>query len=293
MRLILSTFSLVLSIVAFNAHAITLNCRFLEEHYFYGHGRDYACDVESISITSFDDRAISGISGVHKRGKGNDDVKLIAIFEKTLHYFPRDVHKFFKNIEMIAVFHSKLKEIHREDLESFHKLQILWMENGELEALESGIFDGNPDLEFIAISSNKIKHVDSGVFSNLNKLNKLFFEFNSCFSKLAWDREAVLSSINEIESKCKDASTLQLHLQEAKIQLIECQSKLTDDELLDDAEVTETVVERLIEGIKTTKERAENCERVRKEHFEDSSSAGGRIEANFAVIFSFLLIFKF
>lgn len=274
--------------------AITVTCKYKEDHYFFGHGRDYSCDVQKISISSIDDRTVTQVNGDHLNDKSNKDVKLIKISDKTLKYFPKDFEKFFENIEMIAIFNSKLKQIQADDLTGFKKLEILWMELMDIEELKSGTFSKNPLLEFIAISSNKIKHVDFGVFDNLTNLNKLYFEFNPCHSRLASDRSSVVSLIGEINEKCKDEKILRGRLQGIKIELIECHNDVWEgDGTIEDAEVTVSGVEKLISEIERGEMRLRDCEGIRgeKNRGKLASGAGGSGGRNLVGLFVFLWIY--
>ena len=98
---------------------------------------------------------ISGISGEHEqRWRTNDDVTGFYSGNRKLHYFPRGLEKFFKNLNAIYIGTSGLKEIHQADLKSLTNLIYLSLSNNEIEVIEEGLFDFNFDLIFISQLQN-------------------------------------------------------------------------------------------------------------------------------------------
>jgi len=146
-------------------------------------GTTYHCDVQnSVNITSLDAATVDSISGTHLAGYNNDNVDTFTVNKGKMHYFPRDIIKFFTNIKGIAIRETGLKEIHQNDLKDFPKLKNLYLYNSNLEIIEENLFEFNPDLELIYLNTNKITHIDPTVFNNLTKLKTLFLNSNICIS---------------------------------------------------------------------------------------------------------------
>jgi len=124
-------------------------------------GKVYVCFVpNSPNITSLDAAQIDDTSGTHKAGYNDDNVVAISVYNKALvHYFPRGLNKFFKNLKGIEIHSTGLKEIHQSDLKDYPKLINLWLWNSNLEIIEENLFEFNPNLEAINLNSNKISRI--------------------------------------------------------------------------------------------------------------------------------------
>jgi hypothetical protein len=112
----------------------------------------YECSVtNNPNITTEESVKITGITGAHLSSKSNNDVTGFDIRSKTVHFFPKDIEKFFQNLKMICIFICKLKEIHQSDLKPFANLMYLYLYHNEIEVIEEGLLDFNPNLEVIRI----------------------------------------------------------------------------------------------------------------------------------------------
>lgn len=168
----------------------------------------YGCYVRSFTPESSDDKEITSIIGQHQSGKTDDDVDYFYAPQRiaNLNVFPRNLKKFYKNMNLLWINHSSIKKITKSDMESAgDKLTRFYFYSNKLEVLEAGTFDFNVNLEKILLSSNRIKIIERGVFNNLPKLAYLDLNNNLCHSDYADDRASVTELIAEIEGKCVEA----------------------------------------------------------------------------------------
>lgn len=171
--------------------------------------KGYVCKVKELKITSKYDRVITEVTGDHKDGKSNADVMQIHSDQHVVKYFPLDLAKYFKNINNVFINGSSMVEINAEDLQQFgSQIREFSIQHGNLKVLEAGLFATMPNLVEISFASNHIRHVGEGVFTNLKKLNKIWFRYNSCYSDSSIDGNTT-TAMNlsiDIEKKCKNPS---------------------------------------------------------------------------------------
>ena len=75
-------------------------------------GTIYWCNVQNaVDITSPNAAQVDSTSGVHKSGYKNDNVEAITVSKGQIHYFPRGLNKFFKNLKGIQIGNTGLKEM--------------------------------------------------------------------------------------------------------------------------------------------------------------------------------------
>jgi len=161
---------------------------------------------------------IDSITGVQVTGKSNDDD--IAFFsDKTIHYFPRGLEKFYKNLIGISIFYGRIKEIHQSDLEFYPKLKVIDLYQNDIDILEDGLFDFNPLLEVISFSHNKIFHIGSRIFEGLVKLTTLAFDENVCTEyHVRKDQTTLQATIPNLKNACTSQTFLYL---EDEVEILE------------------------------------------------------------------------
>ncbi|CAG9810514.1 unnamed protein product [Chironomus riparius] len=171
-------------------------------------GTTYYCLVSnSAIITSPDEAQVYDISGTHLAGHNDDNVgAFYNVAKGQIHYFPRGIAKFLKNLKGIYFRGTGLKEIHQSDLRPYPKLANLYLYISSLEVLEKDLFKFNPNLDYIYLKSNKISHIDSNVFDNLPKLKTLYLESNNCVNMKAEDNPTEVQNIIKIvKSHCTNS----------------------------------------------------------------------------------------
>lgn len=190
-------------------NSLILHCNFKDSS-SYG----YICEVSHLEITSKTDRTITGVTGQHRPARSNDDVKFLQSSGKTVNFFPKELEKFFKNLETIWLNGAKLKEISSEDLKVFTKLKRFSIGYNEVEVIEADLFKFNGNLEWIDLESNKIKHVENGAITGLKTLKEFYFNGNPCHSGGAGNIKFVAPLASLVEGKCKDVFYVVKNLQD-------------------------------------------------------------------------------
>lgn len=185
---------------------------------------DYTCDVKYLRITQKNDRTITEVFGDHLRMKGSNDVTHFSSKSNVIKFLPLNLATFFKNLEAIKIENATMREIEGSDLRQFGgTLKEIWLSENYIEALENGLFDFNPNISKLKFEKNKIKHVDDGVLSNLENLEELYFLENVCYYRSAEYKQEIPMVVNEIESKCKDATYMvkryELQLEEMRVKM--------------------------------------------------------------------------
>jgi Leucine-rich repeat (LRR) protein len=142
----------------------------------------YTCNVGRKNNSNNDNSLITAVKTKHANGKTDDDVKGIYSPHGKINFIPKDLTKFFKNIEYIWIGGTDIKIIRKDDLKEF------W-----------------PNLKILVLSSNKIKHIETGAFDGMENLVRLELNNNPCTSNqdVARNRSKVLDLIRNVEVKCK------------------------------------------------------------------------------------------
>jgi Leucine rich repeat len=203
-----------LSIFATNAEQITLQCEYETVNWNYPFESVYQCAVRSeTTITEFLTEDVQ-VTGTHAAGKTNDDVQSFKCDDCGMHYFPRGLHKIFKNLLLIHIDVADLKVINKQDLEQFDKLQELWLPGNEIEVLEQDLFIGNPNLEHVFLSSNQIKFIHSTAFENLKNLKTLQLKRNTCINQgVLYNSSEVPALIQTAKDQCtSDVASYKRHM---------------------------------------------------------------------------------
>jgi Leucine rich repeat len=201
-----------LSIFATNAEQKTIQCKYRTLDW-YPLGSVYYCSVSSdTSITEFLTEDVQ-VTGTHAAGKTNDDVLGFFCFESQIHFFPRGLHKIFKNLRVIGIRIAGLKLIKKENIEPFDKLIGLKLLGNEIEVLEQDLFSGNPNLEYLDLNLNQIKFIHSTVFENLKNLKTVELFGNTCISQGVYnDSSRMPALIQTVKDQCtSDVASYKLH----------------------------------------------------------------------------------
>lgn len=169
----------------FTAESFVIEC----ETFFTYRDFDYTCDVGNRRYNvSGSDTEITEIRGEHKIGKTDDDVKGIYSPNGRINFIPKDLIKFFKNIEHVWIGGTNIEVVTKEDFLKIGK-----------------------NLKTIVLSSNKIKHIETGAFEGMENLTMLDLTENPCTSNehiAREDHSKVLELIQSVEEKCKDPSLI-------------------------------------------------------------------------------------
>lgn len=193
---------LIFAFSVLNAEAIILYCTYKDTEY------GYACEAESISITSKSDRFLTETRGKHLEGKTDCDVKYF-LTSATSHYLPQNLEVLFPNLDTIWINKANLKDITSEDLKPFgSRLVNFWLTNDYVEVLDGDLFDYTPNIEWAHFHYGSLRHVDKGIFSKLKKLKTLTFKWQPClYEEIVTEKtpSGINSLISKLESKCQNA----------------------------------------------------------------------------------------
>jgi hypothetical protein len=180
---------------AFGLDAINVNCE------FYVTGREtfgplkspYQCAAKDQKVSGYG--SVDNVLGTHVANKGNSDVKLISLKKIKTERIPKNIHKFFPDLEGIFAFSMGLKTVVKDDLKDFPKLKYIDMGFNRLDTLPSNLFENNPELEWIDFSDNILRNIGVQLLDSLTKLNFANFESNRCVDRRAQDK----TNLHELE----------------------------------------------------------------------------------------------
>lgn len=121
------------------------------------------------------------------KGFFHKDVKLVNIDEQEFNRIPKNVEKFFPNIEALFVQNSMLEKVSKDDFKRYSKLKYLSLFGNMLSSVEGDLFDYTPNLVYINLSWNSLKHIGVNIFKNLPYLKSVAIYRNDCISTEIWN----------------------------------------------------------------------------------------------------------
>lgn len=120
---------------------------------------------------------------------------------------PRNLHKFFPNIDAIQISNGALTSISAADLAPFPNLMLFAAELNQIETLDGNLFQNTPKLIWVQFNNNLIYHVGANLLSNLNKLQFAYFGNNPCISITAESPQQIEKLKTELIKKCSSFAT--------------------------------------------------------------------------------------
>lgn len=119
----------------------------------------YTCEV--IKICEVTGTKGTVFIGKHEPGQTRNDVEYLEIFNQSLAFIPRNLHKEFPNLTRLRINGCGLKEIWNEDLIGLKYLQYLDLCNNNLTSLPNDLFFGQRQLHSILFDDNQLECLSS------------------------------------------------------------------------------------------------------------------------------------
>jgi len=132
-----------------------------------------------------------------------DKVDGLRFIMKDIHYFPKGIDKFFKNLVAFSIDHCFLREIKQEHLKVLPKIIFLDLSVNMIEIIEKDLFKFNPLLQYIDMIDNMIKEIDGNVLDDLHSLTTLKLIGNLCPLENGIGRRKIDKLIKELIVNCK------------------------------------------------------------------------------------------
>jgi BTB/POZ domain len=159
-----------------------LQCVFLDFPWYLGDARKdrYTCKIDKILITE-PGTEITSFVGKHLLNRTNNDVTGIFFKTSIVHYFPKNLHKVFPNLNALSIDNCGLKEISREDLIGLEKLEDICLPQNKLRSLPHDLFEGMVNLKEITFNENKLEFLRSKLLDPIavNGIIRLDFRGNT------------------------------------------------------------------------------------------------------------------
>lgn len=174
------------------------DCVYSTENWPEPFGELYTCTP----YFSSESGPLTGVSGDHQPGKSNQDVKVVSISGQALHRIPKNIDKFFQNLEGLSVSHCYLK-FFKDDLKDFPKLRFLLANfNVNDEGINGDLLKALTQLEHVNFDYNEIANVGPGLLSHSPKLAFASFQGNLCIDSKTNTSYTVADIGRELSFKC-------------------------------------------------------------------------------------------
>lgn len=187
-----------------------LKCEYKMESLIGFSKKFYTCMINSVSITSIDNRTIPPFVGVHHDDKSDNDVEAVWISDSVVKFFPQGLSRIFPQLIAMSIFNCGLIQITRDDLKGLGSLEAIYLNSNKLTTLPNDLFEDMPKLKRIIFYNNKLKYVSSELLESIkdNELSLVNFSENGGLDAFYWPGKAgTVSSIDElmeiIDTRCK------------------------------------------------------------------------------------------
>lgn len=177
-----------------------LECTMGSENWDYGVSGS-VCFAKNTLITTKNE-TVTTINDLSNSQYDDQNIVIIRMDGQTVHYMPKDVDKFFPEIQGISIYNSELKVIEKENLKPFDQLKYLYLPNNGLETISSNLFQFNLQLRVFIIHNNKLKSIGGNIFMNLKALEYVNIEKNVCIDQLASTQSKIPGIIDTIRENC-------------------------------------------------------------------------------------------
>jgi hypothetical protein len=184
-------------IVSF-AFGIIIDCKYSAQYYLFVSNL-YECHVTS--IVDGNSTMLEQVQGKHKIRKSNDDVEAFYVKNQKLQRF-EGIEKFFPNLKAINLYNTSLQTLSAVDLKAFSRLMYFGSWENTLVTIPGNLFQFTQSLRCVSFYNNSIESVGSDLLKNLEELQYVDFQYNSCGNGDASSKEAI-SQMKERLNKCK------------------------------------------------------------------------------------------
>lgn len=120
-----------------------------------------------------------------------------------LEFLPRDIQKFFPNLEKISISNTGLKIITSDNLRNFTKLKSLILRNNKLNELDYELLKFNPNIEEIDLSGNDLKYLGKNILKPLESLKKFDISNNICANETANNPSEIRKLKIKLNENCR------------------------------------------------------------------------------------------
>lgn len=128
-------------------------------------------------------RNLTQVTGAHQPGRDHSHVVGFIIRDHMFELAPRDIYRFFPNLEAITFNRNGLKEITRDDIFGLPKLRVLNFHINNIKQIDSNLLENNFLIEAFSVADNPVRHVGLSAFKNANEMTTLHFHLQTCFDR--------------------------------------------------------------------------------------------------------------
>lgn len=195
---VISTFFFTIATVT----SITIHCTYNNGDGWGILDGQYVCLASSFESAT-EKTMVDGFVGDHLSEKYDRDVKLLFMQGKSIKYMPKNIARYFPNLEGLCLYDTDVAEITREDLKPFPGLKAFYLRNSNLTTLGPNLFEFNPKLKYIDFSDNQISGIARNVFHGIEDLNVVELSGNTCISFNASNEQEILEMMRMIGEECQ------------------------------------------------------------------------------------------
>lgn len=163
-----------------STNAIVMRCEFQMFKSELDHiPESYTCTAVQFE-TTFKDRTLQSVTGLHDVGKSNADVKMLYMFKQNCRYIPRNISSFFPNLEVLYIKDSNLQHLLSGDLDGLTNLLVFDVSFNPIDYIGTDFFTGHSSILVLSFHECHIKKIGPGAFDDLMNLTEIHLHNNYC-----------------------------------------------------------------------------------------------------------------
>lgn len=236
-RKIISHLFLVIAAINFS-DAIILDCTYRVGSFAYVDNA-YVCDAR-VLIFSSNDSVIFAVTQNHLYNRTNDNVNALQITNQRLVSVPKQITKFYQNVQALYLRNNSLTHISSAELQPFPFLTHLTLWDNKLQVLDGDLFKFTPNIQLIDFDNNQLIHIGLDILNPLWNLKTARFSGNKCIniSLVSASPSDIASFKLELSTKCPPSMDMYLMTLLSQRALVEKIEEIV-------ANKTESIVERV------------------------------------------------
>lgn len=145
--------------------------------------------------------------GEHKRGKSDEDVKILQFCTCLIYQIPKNIGYTFNNVEDLIIENSSIKSITKFDLKQFKNLKHFVVVSSGIELTPGDLLEYTKNIENITFNDNRLKFIGPNLLDGLVHLKTANFLNNvniNCYYGPGYSKAITLEQLkDQIKKLCK------------------------------------------------------------------------------------------
>lgn len=188
------------------------------------------------------------------------NVKYVRFANAELDFIPKQIFKFFKNLERLEIVNSTLESLNEDTLAGGVNLKALHLENNQIKYVSERAFDKLEKLECLSLEGNQIEYLHGRLFVNNLQLKYINFRDNNIniMDENVFEKSSNYQSIDLSGNQCVEKKFTSENLQSLKSDLKLCVDNARNEKILSEFAAKEVSFKKHVENAMAMEEAVDN-----------------------------------